>query len=145
MPAMEEALCEYLLSISAITSLIGTGDSARLWPDALPQQVSMQDGPALTYAILDSIEPHLLSDRSGIVKSRVQISAFAATRKAANALARAAKNCGLLAFKGLFAGVDFRGATIERGISHFTELPTDGGQELRYLCDFDFVISYRES
>ena len=145
MPAMEEALCEYLLARSAVTSLIGSGDSARLWPDALPQEVSMQDGPALTYEIIDSIEQHLISDRSGFVQSRVQISAFAATRKAANALARAVKNCGLLAFKGLFAGVDFRGAKVERGISHFVELPTDGGQELRYICDFDFMISYLES
>lgn len=144
MAAMEEAMCAYLLTKSSVTDIIGTGDAARLWPMVLPQGYSVSQGPAATYEILPSEETHTISDRSGLVNSRVQITAFAATYASANALARAIKNCGIVALKGVFSGVNFRGISIIRGLANFEEIPTDGSQEHRYLTDFDFSISYWE-
>lgn len=145
MPAMEDALCEYLLAKPAVTNLIGTGDDARLWPDVLPELYSVKaSGPAATYQIIDGADEHTISDRCGFVQARVQIACFAATRSAANTLARAIKNCGITALKGISGGVDFRSVSVARGISTFDDSPTDGSQEHRYLADFDFEISYLE-
>lgn len=145
MAVMEQALCDYLLTKSAITNVIGSGADARLWPEVLPELYSVKsDGPAATYQILDSVDEHTISDRCGLVQSRVQFVCYGADRTAANALARAIKNCGVVALKGVSGGVDFRGVEVVRGISNFDESPTDGSQEHRYLADFDLMISYLE-
>lgn len=146
MAVMEEALCEYLLTKSAVTDLLGSGDNARLWPiDSMPQNYdAAASGTAATYEIISSDDIHTLSDRSGLVQSRVQIATYAATRKAANSAARAIKNCGVVALKGTSGGVDFRGVSVASGIETFAESPTDGGQEYRFICDFDLMISYVE-
>lgn len=144
MAAMEEAFCAYLLTRSVVTDIIGTGSAARLWPMVLPQGYSVSQGAAATYEIIGSDETHLISNRSGLVNSRLQITSFAATYAAANALARAIKNCGILTLKGVSSGVDFRGISIIRGLANFEEIPTDGSQEHRYLTDFDFSVSYLE-
>jgi hypothetical protein len=145
MTAMEDAFCEYLLTKSSITDLIGTGDNARLWPDVLPEGYSVKsDGPAATYQIIDGTDEHTISDRCGFVQARVQISCFAWKRLIANQLARAIKNSGVIAMKGVSGGVDFRGVEVARGISTFDDSPTDGSQEHRYLADFDLMISYLE-
>ena len=144
MAAMEEALCSYILTKSAVTDLIGTGDAARLYPHVLPQDCNLASGAAATYRIIDSTETGMLSDRAGIVQSRVQITTFANTLSAAMALARAIKNCGITTIKGVSSGVDFRGVIIEKGIESFDEPPTDGGETWRYIADFDLGVSYLE-
>lgn len=145
MAAVEEALCTYLLTKTAVTDLIGTGDDARLWPDALDQDYNEKtNGAAATYEIISSDEEMLLSDRSGFVSSRIQFACYASTRKAANALARAIKNCGIVALKGVTNSVDIRGVQVESGIRTYKEPPTDGGGGFRYLTEFDFVVQYLE-
>lgn len=144
MAAMEQALCSWLLTQSEVTSLIGSGNSARLWADVLPQTYTVAAGPAVTYEIVFSDEEHLLSERAGLVESRVRIVAYGATRTSANALARAIKNCGIDAFKGVYADVDIRGVSIDRGLINDVEVPTDGSGEHRYLAEFDFKIDYLE-
>lgn len=145
MAVMEEAICEYLLSLPGVVAMIGSGANARLYPDVLPQgYIAAADGPAATYELIDSIEQHTLSDRCGLVQSRMQLTAFAATRKGANELARAMKNGGITTIKGVTHGVDIRGVEIVDGINHYEERPTDGSQEHRYLAEFDLMISYLE-
>lgn len=144
MAAMEEALCSYILSKAAVTALIGSGDAARLYPIVLPQDCDLADGAAATYEIITSDETHTLTDRAGIVQSRVKITSFAQTHSAATTLARAIKNCGIATLKGVSGGVDFRGTVIEEGLSCFVETPTDGGETWRYIAEFDLRLSYLE-
>jgi len=144
MPVMEEALCGYILTRSAVTSLIGSGDSARLFPIALDQDVDLVNGPAATYEIVTSEDVQTLADRAGIVQSRVRITAFANTHSGATSLARAIKNSGVVTLKGVIAGVDFRGVVIQEGINCYAEQPTDGVKTWRYIADFDLMISYLE-
>jgi hypothetical protein len=145
MAVMEEAFCTYLLTKTAITSLIGTGDTARLWCAHLPQYYDVSQGAAAVYELLGGSDTHTLSDRSGLVEARIQIATYASTQKAAMALARAIKNCGITALKGVSSGVDFRSVRAEQGIrSYANEQPTDGTDSWRYLAEFDFVISYLE-
>lgn len=145
MAIMEEAFCTYLLSKSAVTALIGTGDSARLWPSQLPQGWDVSQGSAAVYEILFGDDTHTLSDRSGFVETRMQMACYAKYHKDAIALARAIKNCGITTQKGVYSGVDFRGIAVEQGVRAYgNESPTDGTDSWRYLAEFEFKISYLE-
>lgn len=145
MAVMEDAFCSYLLSKSAITALIGVGSAARLWCAQLPQAYDVSQGPAAVYELISGDDMHTLSDRSGNVEARVQMSTYASTHKAALELARTIKNCGVTTLKGVSSGVDFRSVRVEQGIrSYANEQPTDGSDSWRYLAEFDFVISYLE-
>lgn len=146
MAAMEEALCSYILSKVAVTALIGSGSSARLFAIVLPQDCDLADGAAATYEIISSTETNLINDRAGIVQSRVKMTAYARTHSAAMTLLRAIKHCGIAtSLKGVSGGVDFRGVAIEEGIACYAEQPTDGNQTWRYIADFDLMISYLEN
>ena len=141
---MEQALCAYIMGKSAVTDIIGSGDSGRLFANVLPQSYTIATGPAATYEIISSTEENLLApDRSGFVQSRIQISCYAATHVGATTLARAIKNSGIATLKGVSGGVDFRGVQVD-GIRCYTETPTDGSSEWRYIADFDLMISYHE-
>ena len=144
MASMEQALCAYLMGKSAVTTLIGSGDSGRLYPNVLPQDYSVTQGPGVTYEIVSSNEEMLLApDRSGYVQSRVQISCFANKHADAMSTARAIKNSGIATLKGVSGGVDFRGVLTD-GIRCYSETPTDGSSEWRYIAEFDLIISYHE-
>jgi hypothetical protein len=145
MAVMEQALCSYILSKSEVTSLIGSGSSARLYAIVLPQDCDLVDGPAATYEIITSKDLQTLADRVSIVQSRTRITAYAATHAAATGLARAIKNCGIAALKGISGSVDFRGVVIEEGVRCYVEGPTDGGATWRYIAEFDLMISYLET
>ena len=145
MAVMEEAFCTYLLAKTAITDLIGAGSSARLWCAQLPQSYDVSQGVGAVYEMTGGNDTHTLSDRSGLVEARIQIATYASTHKAAIELARAIKNCGITAQKGVYAGVDFRSVRVEQGVrAYANEQPTDGTDSWRYLAEFDFVISYLE-
>lgn len=145
MAIMEEAFCTYLLSKSAITALIGSGSSARLWASQLPQGYDVSQGSAAVYEIIFGDDTHTLSDRSGFVETRMQLACYAATHKAAIELARTIKNCGITTQKGVYSGVDFRGIAVEQGIRAYgNEQPTDGTDSWRYLAEFELKISYLE-
>lgn len=144
MASMEQALCAYLMGKSAVTALIGGGEGGRLYPNVLPQDYSVTDGPGVTYEIVSSNEEMLLApDRSGYVQSRVQISCFANKHADAMSTARAIKNSGIATLKGVSGGVDFRGV-LTGGIRCYSESPTDGSSEWRYIAEFDLIISYHE-
>jgi hypothetical protein len=142
--AMEQALCSYILTRTAVTNLIGTGSNARLYAIVLPETCDLASGAAATYEIISSSETELISNRAGIVQSRVQITSFAQTHAAAMALARAIKNSGIATLKGVNSGVDFRGVMIEDGIKCFAEQPTDGSDTWRFVAEFDLKVSYLE-
>lgn len=144
MAAMEEAFCSYLLTKTAIASLIGSGANARLYAIVLPQDYSVEVGAAATYKILNSNEQHTLADRSGFVQSRVQIATYAKSHAQAMELARAIKNCGITALKGVSGGVDFRGIAVDDGILCDAEPPTDASTEWRYFAEFDLMVTYLE-
>lgn len=144
MAAMEEALCSYILSRQAVTDLIGSGSDARLYAIVLPESCDLAAGAAATYEIITTTETQTLSDRAGMVQSRVRMTAFAQTHSAATTLARAIKNSGIATLKGISGGVDFRGVMIEEGLSCFAEGPTDGGETWRYIAEFDLLVSYLE-
>lgn len=141
MAAVEEALCAYLLTKTVVTDLIGS----RLYADEPPQSYRVSAGTAASWEIVSSTDDMLLSDRAGLVHTRIQFVTYASTRKAANAAIRAIKNCGVCALKGVTSGVDIRGVSVDDGIRNYTEPPGDGSQELRYLAELDLMVDYLEA
>ena len=111
----------------------------------LDQNYSVSHGAAATYEFISADEQETLSlGRAGIVHTRIQFVCYASTRAAANAAARAMKNSGVTAIKGVYTGCDIRGVSIEEGIRTDVEAPTDGQSEWRYLAEFDLMVSYLE-
>lgn len=143
--SMEEALCDFIITRPGVSTVFGSGSSARLYPNCLPQGYRVAQGAAAHYEIISSDEQHTLSDRTGFVQSRVQFVCYARTLKAAIFAARTIRSCGITRLKGLHRLVDFRGIEIESGIRTDHEAPTDGSGEWRYLAEFDVMVSYLES
>lgn len=144
MASMEQALCAYLMAKTEVTSIIGSGDGGRLYPNVLPQDYEVEQGAAATYELVSGNEVHTLSDRSGFVQTRLQFACYAKHHADAMQLARAIKNSGVTTLKGVTNGVDFRGVEIDEGIRCYSESPTDGSSEWRYIAEFDLMISYLE-
>lgn len=132
------------MSQSAVTSLIGYGDGGRLYPNVLDQDYDITQGPAATYELISGNDQMLLSDRSGFVQTRVQFACYAKQYADAIGLARAIKNSGICTLKGISGGIDFRGVEIDEGIRCYSESPTDGSSEWRYIAEFDLIVSYLE-
>lgn len=164
--AMEEALCDYIIAQDGPAASLGnpitvdstlitvdsttltvdaTATGVRLWPNSFPQTYRVSQGAACCYEIISSVEEHVLSDRCGLVHSRVQFTCAAATLKSAILAARRIKNCGITSLKGTYQLVYFCGIRIESGIRTYAEPPTDGQGLWRYLAEFDVIVSYLEA
>lgn len=143
--AMEEALCDFILTRPGVSDVFGSGNNARLWPSKLRQGYRVSQGAAAHYQIISGDEQHTLADRSGFIQSRVQFVCYARTSKQAIFAARTIRSCGITRLKGVHRLVDFRGIEIESGIRTDEEIPTDGSDESRYLAEFDALVSYLEN
>jgi hypothetical protein len=75
-----------LLSFNAVTALVGTGSSARIYPDAFDEQATL---PAILVEIDDEEPQNSLDGRGGLRIGTATITCRAATRQGAEALALA--------------------------------------------------------
>ena len=131
---------------AAVSALIST----RMTPHSISQPTSaFATLPAATYEFISSSEAMLLSDRSGLVWTRIQLVAYGTTKRSAMAVARAMKNNGVTQLKGMVNGVDIRGVDIVSGIRTDEEFIGDGeqatgSQQTRFLAEFDLMVSYKE-
>lgn len=144
MASVEAAIRNFLLTKSAVTALVGSGDSARIRPNVVEQTWRPTQGPFVTYEQISSDEEHTLADRTGFVQTRFQFTTYASTPLSANATARTIKNCGLAAMKGTYSTVKIRGVTIESGLRTDVEKPNDGTANFVHIAQFDIMVSYLE-
>ena len=97
MASVISAVRDYLLSRNAVTDLIGQ----RLYINHLPQSPTF---PAATIKRTSEREAHQLSDRTGLVFSRLEIEAHASlpvtiqSTTGADEVAKAIKNCGVVSY-----------------------------------------------
>lgn len=132
-----EALTQYLLSKDAIRTVIGN----RIGPDALDQGSPL---PALVYFVIDSISGEDLQGAVGVAHTRVQIDAYASTRRAANALQEAVRKAPLQGFRGNMSGVFVHGVSRGGSVRSTYDSPTEGSDLRRYLQSADYIISHGE-
>lgn len=138
MADLQVAVRTFLLTKTAITDLVGQ----RIYADDLPQSATM---PAITTQRISTRHDHQLSDFAGLAHARVQYACFAATRQTANAIAEAIRSCGIITQKGTLNSVDIRGVRLVDGPTEYTESPTDGSDEHRYVTALDFEFDYTET
>ena len=133
-----EAVRGYLLSVQAVTDLIGQ----RFYFDRRPQGQYM---PSATLMLSSESHDHQLSDRSGLVQSRIQIECFSSKRLTSNAIAAAMYRSGIAALKGLSNGLWFDGVMIEDGKRNYVLDDKAGGDNGLYVTQFDLMVTYNES
>ncbi len=90
MATIEEAVTNRMLATSAITTLIGSGSAARLYPLVVPQTAAL---PAIAYQKISSPKEQAHTGPTHLARSRIQFTCEADTYAAVKALAAAVKQC----------------------------------------------------
>lgn len=147
------ALRSYLLNNTgtAITSIIGSGTSAKFYPDELPQNCGL---PACAYSVITTRNEHHISTggtadwgRCGFATSRVEIECYASTRSGSQSLADTIMDyvAGPTArLRGVYGGVNIYDCTVATGPRTYTEPATDGGDDRRYVTVIEFSVSFSD-
>lgn len=132
--SVETFVFERLKAVAGVTSLVGTGDAARIYPNVLPQAPTY---PAVSFFLVDSVRWHAMGADTGDVESRVQVDAWDEQPTGAIALG-AAVRAGLSRFNGTVASVVVQDIYIENELG----LPEPGvatGGVFRQMQDFRVV------
>jgi hypothetical protein len=135
MADVQVAIRNYLLTRTDVTDIVGQ----RIYTDKLPQKATL---PALTMRIQSESHEHALRGLVGIVATRIQFEAYASTRLVTNELCEAVFWSGIDAIKGTYSGLDIRGVMVEDGRRSFEDDDTAGGDDARYVSQFDLTIHW---
>lgn len=139
MADLGESLRALLLADASVLAQVGS----RIIPDQLAQAETL---PAIVYRVIDGRHYHdITGPNAGMVRSRVTLECFAATRAAANSLAELVRNSGIRTWSGDAYGVDVRSVEIDSGTFYYTDQPTDGSHEYRYVASVDYAFHYTET
>ena len=143
MPDILTDLRTYLKTKSAITSLVGTGDAARIYlHDA-------KEGAVLPFIILEIFEGESnehLAGITGIASNRVQIDCYGVTATAAYNLAEAVRLAPLQMFRGTMASSS-KVLNVTSNVSYRRgwDPPVAGSAQKRYWVSRDYIIMYTEA
>lgn len=125
-----DELLSYLKSKAAITSLVGSTSSSRIFPDD-PKQ-----GAALPFVILDEVggdQPEILEGTGGpgIVRSVWHVYAMGATRTAANALSEVIR-VNMQGYRGLMGLTYVNEVSLSTHRENGVDEPQDSSDAKRY-------------
>jgi hypothetical protein len=90
MATIEEAVTNRMLATNAITTLIGSGSAARLYPLVVPQTAAL---PAIAYQKISSPKEQAHTGSSHLARSRIQFTCEAGDYATVKRLAIAVKQC----------------------------------------------------
>ncbi|HCS53286.1 hypothetical protein [Rubinisphaera sp.] len=142
MATLEEAVRAMLLSLDAVTDLVGD----RIRPDILDRS---DDPPAILVKVEDEQLHTDLDGQGGLVKAVVVIEAIATTRIESRALERAIRlngtdpGSGLQGYAGLVGEFDIRCCTLARRKPFFLERESDEDVDWYGIASF-YEIEYPE-
>ena len=115
--------------------------NGRIFPDQLEQNATL---PAITYWRVSGISYSTIDGSvSGLARARVTVETYAATRKAANELMELVR-VALINARGTYDGTQVRNCLVDTHQQHYTDSPTDGNSEVRYVTAQDFNFHYVE-
>lgn len=134
----EKVIYALLAADSGVTSLLGSGQSMRVYPGRLPQNTNM---PAVAYEVISGIELTPIDAQAGrqVMQTRVQVTAMAKNYGEVKAVLEAVR-IACLYKSGVIAGVTVLSVTRD-----------NVGADLRdddlalYLQSIDFVVMYYET
>lgn len=139
----EQAIRTRLLSVSAITALVGQ----RIWPHTAPSASATNTLPYIVYRAVDKVREHHLNGASGVCFSRVQLDLIGVDYEAVKILSNAARNA-LDGFRGDVTVasdlVRVVHCNLELEIDDY-DPPIDGSQKGRFRVIQDWKVGYQES
>lgn len=129
-------------SVSAITSLVGSGSNARIYPEQARQ------GAALPYVLYTrafggTVHRHL-GGYNGSRQSIVHVYCYASTRSGADALAESVK-IGSQNMRGTYTGITVLACFIDEPPDDGHDSPLDGSDTKRYWTRLVLRIVHTES
>jgi hypothetical protein len=134
---IRQAVYSRLMSIPAITDLVGS----RIYFGALPQSLSLFDGPAITYFIVTRPYGMVLGGSDGGSSARVQINAHGINQQTSSAIAQAIRDS-WDGFKGIVNEVDIM-ASILQGQIDLPSPPMAGSDQWLYQVSTDYLMLHR--
>lgn len=147
---IEASIRAKLLTLSAVTALVGSGAAARIRPYKLWQKDDVSGDGALIVRVNREEPQNDLTYRGGLVRGDVSIVACAETIEAARALAAAVRSNNTDAGTGL-AGSDWELAdvTVQSCLHTFNEpdfIPySDDSDEGYFVVDSHYELMYEET
>ena len=140
---IDTAIRTRLLSVAAVTTLVGDGDAARVWPVVLPQRAAPK-WPAITYQMISGRPDYELAAVAGVALIRIQINCWSGVRPEhdayaeARALAEAVRGA-LSGFSGTIGSDVIQTCFLENRISQYDDETQTHWEML------DFVVGYTEA
>jgi len=110
---LEQALFEFLRADSAVLSLVGQGEWARIFPHIIPQKESaLTQVPCIVYAVTGEERQRTRCGTDGLTLATVQLDCYALTVAGARDVSRAARDA-LMDYRGAFGGIVARDVSLE--------------------------------
>lgn len=142
MPSLESELKTYLLTKSAITDLVGSGSSARIFEDRPRQN---RDTPFVVITTFDGVSTEHIGGISGLARNRVQIDCHGATSAEAYTLAEAVRLAPLQMFRGTMGSTYVNSVTSEFGYRKFSYEKAKGSDTQVFVRSRDYIVFYQEA
>ena len=137
MTDLNEAIYEYLASVSSLTARVGT----RIRPDVLDDGETL---PAVVFWRVSGIHTDTIDGTfGGLAEARVTIETYDTSRKGTNRIAEEVR-LAMIDMRGTRSGVKIRNVSVDSGQEHYVNYPTDGNGTSRYVTAQDFRISFSE-
>ena len=140
--SIETALYDRLTGTAAITALVGSGSSARIYPDLAPAST---EKPYCTYRTVSTVRSRHFAGIAGsqVDFARVQVDVWAATALSRRSVADAIRDA-LDGFSGSMGdeSLDVRRIAVD-GPSMLTEPPFGDDEVPTYRATLDLEISHR--
>lgn len=142
MPDILSDLRTYLKTKSAITSLVGTGDAARIYFHDAKEGATL---PLIILEIFEGESNEHLTGISGICSNRVQVDCYGVTAAAAYTLAEAVRLAPLQMYRGNMDTSKVNNVTSNVSYRRGFDPPVTGSAQKRYWVSRDYVITYTEA
>lgn len=137
------AFIAYLKTLSAVTSLVGSGSSARIYPEDLKQGA---DNPAMIVTRFSGGHVGYMGGRSGINEATMQVTSFGSTRASADAVDNAAfETLGMLGNATMGSVITSETTAVEGSRESGCDLPLDNSDVRRYWARTSYRVFYYDS
>lgn len=136
-------LITYLKTISAVTTLVGAGTSARIYSHASKQGVAL---PYIVFEVYEGTSSEHLGGISGLASNRIEIWTYESTSAKAYTLAEAVRLAPLQMLNHSTVGSTYvHGVNSNGSYRRGFDPPVKGSNQKRYWISRDYIFHYTEA
>ena len=136
---VDGAILGRLKAVTAITDIVGTGASARIYAEKLPQNTALE---AITFRHISGERTHAFGKDSGLARARFQLDAWGNTWEDSRDLADAIRGDGNGSALSRFSGT--QDTTVIDDVMLDNELSTFEDESEGYRTIQDYLVYYQE-